>query len=287
MNILITGVSSSLGLKVAALGKRKGFRIVGSVRSSRLPFSSKFVDSLVTLDLEDPRSFKNIVGPFDSIIHVAALSVGSPSELMLATGVGSFHLLERAKFLGVRSLVHVSAVSVYGRDPRGIVAEETPLRHSSPYGAAKWAAECYLSDPESGVNCVSVRCPAILVKEDSFHLLARLRTKMKDEHLIELSNPDFKFNNFITIDNLAAFLIDLSVSTPKGYVAFPVGSKDPLPFSELVNRLRTEFGFSGDIVWKKGTSSHFQIDLSKAEKYGFVPLSVLEGLDWWFKVLEN
>lgn len=285
MKIFITGVSSSLGLKVAEIGKQRGFKIGGSVRSSKLPFDSEFVDTVVGLDLEDSRSFENIPEGFDCVVHVAALSYGSPSDLMLATGLGAFHLLERAKSLRIQSLIHVSAVSVYGRAPTGLVGASTPVQHSTPYGVAKWAAECYLSVPESGVNCVSVRCPAILEKDYSPHLLGRLRDEMISGGNIKLSNPDFKFNNFVTLDTLANFLIDLVVNTPKGYNAFAIGSSEPQRFCKVIQMIAHEVGYTGSIDWVESISPPFSIGISDAVGYGFSPSSVHEGLCWWFNEL--
>lgn len=288
MGVFITGVSSSLGLKVAELGKKRGFKISGSVRSTRLSsFRSEFVDNLVSLDLEDPSSFLNLKGEVDTIVHVAALSYGSPLELMLVTGLGTFNLVERAKALGVRSLIHVSAVSVYGHSPTGLLGASSPVSHSTPYGAAKWAAECYLNASQSVINCISIRCPAILEREYSPHLLGRIINKIKMDSPIKLTNPEFMFNNFVTLDSLAEFITNLIENVTNGYVAFPIGSKDPLAFSEVVALLAREFDSKSQIDWVNSETSPFSIDNTTAISYGFQPLPVLEGLRWWLGSLRD
>lgn len=285
MNILITGINSSLGIRVAEIAKGKGYRVVGSVRSARLPFESIYLDNLIALDLDIPNSFLNITEQFDSIIHIAAQSYGDPKKIMLSTGLGAFYLLERAKILGIKSILHVSAVSVYGRNPIKQVNYNTTIRHSSPYGAAKWAAECYLSEPECGVNCASIRCPAILEKNYSPHLLGRIRDQMLEKNRITLSNPHFGFNNFVTLDSLSHFLVNLVGNIPEGFSAFPLACKDSLSFLEVVQMLAKEFNYSGIIDWVDNCILPFSIDCDFAVNYGFEAHSVVDGLNWWFEKL--
>ena len=106
--ILVTGITSPLGQAVGRKLQAEGHRVVGTLRSSRISAAGLPADELVALDLENKSSFTNINGGFDAFVHVAAASEGTAEVLMTITGLGTLHLVERAKFLSVGRIIHIS-----------------------------------------------------------------------------------------------------------------------------------------------------------------------------------
>jgi nucleoside-diphosphate-sugar epimerase len=282
MNVLVTGVTSSLGVEVAGALKGKGFRVVGTVRSNKSGLTQNNTDDTIILDLEDVESFENITEKFDAIVHIAALTNGKARDLMTVNGTGTYHLIERAKRLGIGAIVHVSAISVYGYHPSGTVNENTRISENCPYGASKWAAESYLREARARIRGVSVRSPAILQKNYSKHLLGRIRNSMINDLSLKLENPEFKFNNIVTKVTLANFLVDLLQNIPEGYAAFPVAAERPIRFSEVVKLISEHVGYKGEIEWATSGRTPFSIDYRAAVRYGFRPISVEQSLHWWF-----
>jgi len=287
--ILVTGITSPLGQAVGRKLKAEGHQVVGTVRSSRISSPGLPADELVALDLENKRSFTNINGEFDAFVHVAAASEGTAEELMTITGLGTLHLVERAKFLNVGRIVHISSIAVYGKISDTEVSHETRINQSIPCGAAKWAAECYLADAADSIQTVSIRSPAIAGHRTHRHFLAKILHRMgKDEKSINASNPDHLFNNLVHEDKIAEFCESLlSTSRVTQFQAFPIGSSDPLPLRQIVQRLADETQYKGEIKWQAANSSPFSIDSTAAIKLGYKPISTSATLDLWMQDIKS
>jgi nucleoside-diphosphate-sugar epimerase len=285
--ILVTGITSPLGQAVGRKLQAEGHRVVGTLRSSRVSAAGLPADELVALDLENKSSFTNINGGFDAFVHVAAASEGTAEELMTITGLGTLHLVERAKFLSVGRIIHISSMAVYGQINDATVSDKTQINQSIPYGAAKWAAECYLDNESSIVNAVSIRSPAIAGNRTHRHFLAKILNKMsRGEPSISAANPDHMFNNIVHEDKIAEFVNSLLFTKlAQSYQAFPIASTDPIPLRKIVERLAAETKYKGEIKWQPANSSPFSIDSSAAIKLGYKPLTTQDTLDLWMRVV--
>jgi len=281
--ILVTGITSPLGQAVGRKLKAEGHRVVGTVRSSRISSSGLPADELVALDLENKRSFTNINGGFDAFVHVAAANEGTAEELMTITGLGTLHLVERAKFLNVGRIVHISSMAVYGQVAEQIVTDDTKIRHGRNIAAAKWAAESYVALSSCGENSVSIRPPAIVGATCHRHFLARVLEKMNSKaESICVSNPESKLNNIVH-ENVFANFINTLISTPnlKKYQAFPIASTNPIPLRNILKQLVAATQYQGEIKWQDSGSSTFNIDSSAAIKLGYQPSTTQATLDLW------
>lgn len=284
MELLVTGASSPLGGAVCRTAHRSGARVIGSVRRSRSGWSSPDCDEVIHLDLEDPASFSAIRGGIDAVIHVAAASEGSSEELMQSCGLGTARLVDRAERVSIGRIVHVSTMAVYGIVTTPDVSARTPIGHSIPYGAAKWAAECYLADRDHVIRSTSVRSPAIAGARTHRHFLARaLRAMQRGEPSVRVANPDFMFNNIVHEDTLADFLVHLASSKSTRYQAVPVGSTDAISLREIVEILAGSTGYGGRIEWVSAASQPFSIDSSDALALGYQPLSTRETVERWMR----
>jgi len=279
---LVTGANSPLGLAVGRRLRAEGSRATGTIRAATSGGLHEIFDELIALDLTSPASIKAISGNFDAVIHVAALSEGSISEIMNVTGIASGLLVQRAVELGVPRFVHVSSMSVYGEVTERWVTSSTPVRHTTPYGVAKWFAESALALQRETISGVSVRSPAIVGARSHRHFLANLLMAMiRQSPEVRVSNPEFLSNNLIHEDTLADFLIELAKSTSSGYVAFPVASCESLPLSEVVSRMAAATAYRGEIVWVPSSSKPFSIDLEAALAHGLCPLTMDETMKKW------
>ena len=283
--ILVTGITSPLGQAVGRKLQAEGHQVVGTLRSSRISTAGLPADELVALDLENKSSFTNINGGFDAFVHVAAASEGTAEELMTITGLGTLHLVERAKFLSLGRIIHISSMAVYGQINDATVNDKTQINQSIPYGAAKWAAECYLDNESKIVNALSIRSPAIAGNRTHRHFLAKILNKMsRGEPSISAANPEHMFNNIVHEDKIAEFvnaLLKTKFSQP--YQAFPIASTDPMPLRTIVERLAAETKYKGEIKWQAANSSPFSIDSSAAIKLGYKPLTTQATLDLWMR----
>jgi len=104
---------------------------------------------IVFHDLKAPISdiTKNIIGPIDIILHLAAAShvdrsISHPMEFVLDNTVGTVHLLEYARTLkNLERLIYFNTDEIFGIAPPGVAYKERDRYNSTnPYSASKAAA---------------------------------------------------------------------------------------------------------------------------------------------------
>lgn len=283
--ILVTGAGSPLGQAVGRRLNTEGHIGIGTTRGELADNPLPMFDHLVHLDLQDPETIDNLNVDFDSVIHVASSSVGNAAHLMEITGIATSRLADAAIRRGAKNFIHVSSMSVYGAVAAAQVSAKTQILHSSPYGVAKWAAECYLSFLGNQLPAVSVRSCAIVGQRSHRHFLAETLAKMtRQEPRVSLSNPEFLFNNVIHEDTLAAFLVHLGLTHEYGYSAVPVGSSEPIWLKSVIAMMAERTKFSGVIDWIPAKSPAFSIDITGAVDLGLDPMTTITTVRRW---LEN
>jgi len=282
--VLVTGASSALGKATGRRLQLCGHHATGTVRSRTSKSAGPEFDFLIELDLDHQASIDHLSGHFDAIVHIAAASYGSRSTLMRATGLATRDLAQKAIELGVPRFIHVSSMSVYGSIESSEVSETTPIRHQSPYGTAKWAAENYLHQLQNSLSCISVRSPAIVGAQKNPHFLQRTRNLMEEgRSVVTASNPGFRFNNVIHEDTLAEFLVHLALTAPDGFRALPVGSVSDHTLAESLEYMADETGYEGKIEWIAPEAPPFAINVDEAIAMGLQPLSTRETLARWLR----
>ena len=97
-------------------------------------------------DIRDPNGVKQAMKDCDSVLHLAALiaipfSYHSPDTYVDTNIKGTLNILQAARELGVRRVVHTSTSEVYGTARFVPITESHPLQGQSPYSATKIAAD--------------------------------------------------------------------------------------------------------------------------------------------------
>lgn len=97
-------------------------------------------------DIRDPNGVREAIKGCDAVLHLAALiaipySYHSPDTYVDTNVKGTLNVLQAARDLGVRRVVHTSTSEVYGTARFVPITEEHPLRGQSPYSATKIAAD--------------------------------------------------------------------------------------------------------------------------------------------------
>ena len=281
--ILVTGINSPLGQAVGRKLQAEGHSVVGTVRSAKINTQGLPAAELIPLDLENEDSFTNITGPYDAFVHVAGMSTGSATEMMMSTGLGTHYLISRAKELSLPRLIHISSMAVYGLGTEELIGEKSTIPHGRSYHAARWAAECYLKSEREQVEVISIRLPAIAGASTHNHFLSKVLEKMFAQNAtINITNPDFTFNNIVHEDVIAEFVSTLldAESLPI-YRALPIGSTDPIPLREIIDLMARATNYRGQINWVEPKSPPFRIDSSGAVDLGYKPITTLETVNLW------
>jgi len=155
MKILITGADGFIGSHLAEALVREG----NSVRAFVLynSFNSwvwldtcspeiKGQFEVFAGDIRDPHGVKEAMKGCDVVMHLAALiaipySYHSPDTYVDTNVKGTVNVLQAARELGVKRVIHTSTSEVYGTARFVPITEEHPLQGQSPYSATKIAAD--------------------------------------------------------------------------------------------------------------------------------------------------
>ena len=97
-------------------------------------------------DIRDPHGVKEAMTGCDVVLHLAALiaipySYHSPDTYVDTNIKGTLNILQAARELGVKRIVHTSTSEVYGTARFVPITEDHPLQGQSPYSATKIAAD--------------------------------------------------------------------------------------------------------------------------------------------------
>lgn len=97
-------------------------------------------------DVRDPNGVRTAMAGCDVVLHLAALiaipySYHSPDSYVDTNVKGTLNIVQAARDLGVRRVVHTSTSEVYGTARFVPITEEHPLQGQSPYSATKIGAD--------------------------------------------------------------------------------------------------------------------------------------------------
>jgi len=153
--VLVTGADGFIGSHLTETLVRQGYKVRAFVYYNSfnswgwLDQCSQDVKGKFEVfagDIRDPHGVKEAMKNCDAVIHLAALiaipfSYHSP-DIYIETNVkGTLNILQSARELGVKRIVHTSTSEVYGTAQFVPISEDHPLQGQSPYSASKIAAD--------------------------------------------------------------------------------------------------------------------------------------------------
>jgi NAD dependent epimerase/dehydratase len=153
--ILITGADGFIGSHLTESLVRQGYKVRAFVLYNSLG-SWGWLDhcapdvkgqfEVFAGDIRDPHGVKAAMEGCDAVLHLAALiaipySYHSPDTYVDTNVKGTLNVLQAARELGVKKVVHTSTSEVYGTARFVPITEEHPLQGQSPYSATKIAAD--------------------------------------------------------------------------------------------------------------------------------------------------
>ena len=169
--ILLTGASGFLGRAIVKHARELDVELRCTGRSPHAPAN---VTNYVSADLTKEDEATAAVKDCDVLIHSAGLAhqFGSKgnaaSEFQRVNVVGTQNTVRAAVAAGVRHIVLVSSVSVYGQTNAELVSESTPCQPEGPYASSKFYAEVaasQLTEP-AGIPLTILRMATIYGEGD-------------------------------------------------------------------------------------------------------------------------
>lgn len=97
-------------------------------------------------DVRDPAKVRELLEGTVAVYHLAAIgsvpySYAAPRSFVDTNTIGTLHVLEAVRALGIPRLVHTSTSETYGTARSVPISESHPLQAQSPYAATKIAAD--------------------------------------------------------------------------------------------------------------------------------------------------
>ncbi|HHZ84037.1 MAG TPA: SDR family NAD(P)-dependent oxidoreductase [Candidatus Marinimicrobia bacterium] len=155
MKTIITGADGFIGSHLTEALVRQGYNVRAFVHYNSfnswgwLDHAPKDIRANLDVfagDIRDPYGVKEAIKGCDVVLHLAALiaipySYHSPDTYVDTNVKGTLNVLQAARELGVRRVIHTSTSEVYGTANFVPITEKHPLQGQSPYSATKIAAD--------------------------------------------------------------------------------------------------------------------------------------------------
>jgi len=153
--ILVTGADGFIGSHLTEELVRKGYEVRAFVFYNsfnswgwldQAPIEIRTALDVFAGDIRDPHGTKQAMSGCDAVLHLAALigipySYHSPDTYVDTNIKGTLNVLQAARDLGIRRVIHTSTSEVYGTARFVPIDEEHPLLGQSPYSATKIGAD--------------------------------------------------------------------------------------------------------------------------------------------------
>ena len=153
--ILVTGADGFIGSHLTEALVREGYKVRAFVYYNSFnswgwldqcapDVKGKF--EVFSGDIRDPHGVKEAMKDCSAVLHLAALiaipySYHSPDTYVETNIKGTLNVLQAARELGVKRIIHTSTSEVYGTAQYVPIDEKHPLQGQSPYSASKIGAD--------------------------------------------------------------------------------------------------------------------------------------------------
>jgi predicted dehydrogenase/nucleoside-diphosphate-sugar epimerase len=252
--VLLTGASGFIGSRVAEIMHlRDGWDVRAVVhnpgnasRLARLPVE------MVQGDLKTEEGVKRLVDGCEAVVHCAVGTAwGQRKEIFEVTVGGTRRLAEASLAAGVKRLVHLSTISVFGDEMRmtGTIDETAPARpiKGSEYGESKLQAEVTIQElVRRGLSAVILR-PARVYGPYSRIFVARPIQAIAERRFRWLGNPDVPAD-LIYVDNVVEAILR-SLAAPEAVgrgEVFAISDGDDLTWRQFYQHLADGLGLTLD-----------------------------------------
>jgi nucleoside-diphosphate-sugar epimerase len=240
--MLVLGASGFVGAAAAEAASRAGWEVRGA--GGRRPARCA---EAVSVDLGDTTSLRSACRGAAVVVHAAGLAhvagaAGRDADFEAVNVRGTAAVVQAAAAEGVRRLVLVSSVSVYGDGvcPPGGFDETAPCRPTSPYGRSKLAAEGIAREAVAvaGLELVVLRLATVYGPGDPGNLARLMRVIDRGRFLWVGTGENLK--TLVHVDDVGGALVTAAaIGAPTGTYNL---SPPPVSMAAVVAELARTLG---------------------------------------------
>jgi 2-alkyl-3-oxoalkanoate reductase len=217
MLTLVTGATGFIGGRIALALRERGLEVRGLVRDpQKAAFLREQGVELAQGDMEDVASLRRALEGVERVYHTAAV-VGDwpdPAHTRRVNVDGTRELLEASVAAGVRRVVHISSLAVYGNKHHHGTDESAPYRYGDTYTDAKIESELVVNAFQQAGKIETVRLrPGFVYGPGDRLLIPKIREALLGKKFMFVGDGS-KQMNCVFIDDLADVAL-LAGDTPQ------------------------------------------------------------------------
>jgi len=243
--IIVTGASGFLGSEIVSQLQKVDCRIVAITgKKSLLNFGNNSnITKTISTDISDYKILEEIadIETADILIHCAGLAHQfrevSREEFWEINVKGTENICRLAFKLGVKKIVLISAVAVYGQAGKTLIDESFVCQPKGDYAESKRQAEIESIDfcKENKINLIILR-PSTIIGEGDKGNTARLITTIYKNKFIWIGNGENKKSLIYKKDVAKAVISILSKKKKSAIEIFNV-SAEPVSMKNIVEKI--------------------------------------------------
>ncbi|WP_196602699.1 NAD-dependent epimerase/dehydratase family protein [Pectinatus frisingensis] len=273
--ILVTGTSGFVGNCIAQYMFRQGYQVWGTMNNRHIeaPFH------LVKCDLTQKI---NIIKKFDVIVHIAGV-VPYKENKFSKFKVNNIDIMDNvinfAIKMGIKRIIYFSTIGIYGEFRSEIIDENSDVINPGSYGITKYVAECLLRS-EQNIESISLRMPGIIGKGSRGVWLADTVEKFKNGQDVKIYSPEFITKNFVWIDDLAKFIVQLIEMDEWKYDILTLACSEGASIRQIVTKIKDLTKSKSKIIIDDTLRKPFCLDNRRAVEMGYVsknPIEIVRG----------
>ena len=276
--LIIFGISSSVG-RYFLKKYRKDYNISGTYHKSKLLIN--YNQNLIFK--KDLIKKININKNFDFILHSAALRPEKflnqkklyENNIKITNNIVNFCIKNN-----IKKYVFLSSISVYDKDVKGSISENSKFQNRNKYGLSKLNSERYIKKmcDKYRISYLILRLPAVLAEDSEFNLYSEIKKKFKKNEKITIFNGKKKFNNLLHVKYIAKVIsIYFLRKSNKNYI-LNLASTNPKPLKEIISQIKHKINYKHKIKFIENKRNNIIINCNKAIKNGFPLPTVKQSL---------
>lgn len=237
--VVVTGAAGFVGRAVARKLVEQGLRVRAGTRASRWTGTEQGI-SVMRCDVMASQELDAAFAGASAVVHCA---VGGARDTRVIVE-GTRNVAEAALRAGVRHLVHISSVAVYGF-AKGVIDEAFPTdRPHGAYGQAKCEAEAIVREAAARGLVITILRPSLVYGPGSHAWVELFVERMASGRWHALGAAGEGDANLVHVDDLAAFVARcLKAGQAEGSVSvFNVNGADIPTWNDYLTRLNVKLG---------------------------------------------